>query len=167
MSDLDKLTHMATQADSGAAEIDAASSGPEVDENGQPIAVQAPTDYQHEAAAAVDLFAAMAVGYAPKCATVWTDAAKGRTAAALAPVMEKYGFSFGGMPPEITLLVVAGPLLWQSSRIVAAQINEEKRQPGPAPRMENGQPAQGPLPNVPNPGGPEVLKHAQVGLYPS
>lgn len=165
MSDLDQLTHMATQADSGAAEIDAQARGPELDENGQPVAVQQPPDFQHEAAAAVDLFAAMAVGYAPKCATVWTDAAKGRTAAALAPVMEKYGFSFGGMPPELTLLIVAGPLLWQSSRIVAAQINDEKRsQAQPAPRMENSQPVTVTRQNVPNPGGPEVLRHAQVAL---
>ena len=32
-------------------------------------------------------------------------------AAALVPVMEKYGFSFGNLPPELTFVVVAGPLL--------------------------------------------------------
>jgi len=165
--DLDQLAHMATQADSGAAEIDALARGPELDENGQPVPVELTPDYNHEATAAVDLFAALAVGYAPKCASVWTDAAKERTAQALAPVLEKYGFSFGGLPPEVTLLVVAGPLLWQSSRIVAAQINEEKR-PAPTPQsMEQGAPAPATAPNMQNPNGPEILQHAQVKLYES
>jgi len=79
----------------------------------------------------VDMFAAMAVGYAPKADSVWTEQAKARTAMALAPVMEKYAFSFGAMPPELTLIIVAGPLLWQTSKLVAAQMAEEKAKAKP------------------------------------
>lgn len=83
-------------------------------------------DYDTEARGAVDMFAALVVGYAPAAESVWTEPAKARTAAALAPVMEKYGFSFGSLPPELTLMIVAGPLLWQSSRLVAAQMAAER-----------------------------------------
>jgi hypothetical protein len=72
------------------------------------------------------MFTGFLVGYAPAAAGIWTPEAKQRTAAALVPVMEKYGFSFGALPPEITLLIVAGPLLWQSSRVVAQQIEADK-----------------------------------------
>lgn len=93
---------------------------------GEPGGPPAPPDYAIEARGAVDMFTACLVGYAPRTESVWSEAAKHRTAAALAPVMEKYGFSFGGLPPEWTLVIVAGPLLWQSSRLVAAQMAEEK-----------------------------------------
>jgi hypothetical protein len=124
--DLENLEQVAQQADGGAATVDE-STGEEVPQG---------ADYGIEARGAVDMFAAMVVGYAPKAEKVWTDAAKHRTAAALAPVMEKYGFSFGALPPELTLMIVAGPLLWQSSRIVAAQMAEEKAKSEPPPKVE-------------------------------
>lgn len=121
-TDLDNLDHIATQADAGAISMDT----PQAAEGqGGELAPQGP-DYFIEARGTVDMFTAMIVGYAPKCESVWTEPAKARTAAALAPVMEKYGFNFGAMPPELTLIIVAGPLLWQSSRIVAAQMAEDK-----------------------------------------
>ena len=165
MSDLDNLDHLATQADEGATAIDAAARGPELDENGQPVVQPEPTNYGTEAAGVVDMFTAMLTGFAPKTADIWTDAAKQRTALALAPVMEKYGFSFGTMPPELTLAIVAGPLLWQSSRVVAAQINAEKKaqaitvQDTTAPLVK-AQQAQEKAPM-----GPEVVTHPQMGLY--
>lgn len=124
MTDLDQLEHIARNADAGANELDAEARGPELDANGQPL--PPPPDFSTEATAMVDMGAAMLAGYAPRTATVWTPAAKARTAAALAPVLEKYGFTFGGMPCEVVLLITAGPLLWQSSRLVAEQINHDR-----------------------------------------
>lgn len=121
-TDLDNLDHLATQADAGAVSMD---TPPGAEGQGGELAPPGP-DYLTEARGTVDMFTAMMVGYAPKCEAVWTEPAKARTAAALAPVMEKYGFNFGAMPPELTLIIVAGPLLWQSSRIVAAQMAEDK-----------------------------------------
>lgn len=165
MNDLDQLTHLADQADAGAIEIDAAARGPELDGEGNPVVVAPPTDYQREAAGCVDMFAALVVGFAPKAAPIWSPEAKERTAMALAPVLEKYGFTFGNMPPELTLAIVAGPLLWQTSRVVAEQINEQRRKEGAqaiaaqvAPHAERD-----PAPESGN--GPQVVEHAQMGLY--
>jgi hypothetical protein len=163
-SDLDNLDYMAAQADSGAEAIDALARGPELDSNGQPIQPPSPTDYHTEAAGMVDVFAALLVGYAPQTESIWTGQAKTRTAQALAPVLEKYGVTLGGMPPELTLLIVAGPLLWQSSRVVAAQMAEAKRPA--AARVEEGAAPGQPKPDALNPDGPDVLRHAQVILYP-
>ena len=122
MEDLDRLDNIAAQADAGAVSMDTPQ---DAEGQGTELVPMGP-DYMMEARGTVDMFAALVVGYAPKAESVWTEAAKSRTAAALAPVMEKYAFSFGSMPPELTLLIVAGPLLWQTSRIVAAQMAEEK-----------------------------------------
>lgn len=168
MSDLDNLDHLAATADTGANEVDALARGPELDENGQPVVPAQPVNYGTEAAGVVDMFTAMLTGFAPKTSDIWTPAAKERTAMALAPVMEKYGFSFGAMPPELTLAIVAGPLLWQSSRIVAAQINADKKPQSLAvtdherPRVEV--PKENP-PEQKNPMGPETVTHPQMGLY--
>jgi hypothetical protein len=162
--DLDNLDHIATQADQGAMIMD----NPQGDTGeGGALAPQGP-DYMTEARGTVDMFTAMMVGYAPKCESVWTEPAKARTAAALAPVMEKYGFNFGAMPPELTLIIVAGPLLWQSSRIVAAQMADDKAKaakekpkadkpdPMTMAAQPTGQPEHAPAQDV----------HAQVKLYP-
>lgn len=159
MSDLDKLEHMAAQADIGAADIDAAARGPALDEQGQPLP-PAP-DFTTEAAAMIDMGAAMLAGYAPKTADVWTAEAKQRTALALAPVMEKYGFTFGAMPPEILLLITVGPLLWQSARIVSEQKQAEQAKNTP-PGRPGGIEA---VALQPVASGPETLTHPQMGLY--
>lgn len=168
MSDLDNLEHMAALADTGATEIDAAARGPELDENGQPVVQAGPVNYGTEAAGAVDMFTALLVGFAPRTAAIWTPEAKERTALALAPVLEKYGFSFGNMPPELTLAIVAGPLLWQSSRIVAEQINADKKPKSLAvteqPKVE-AQSKAAKVEQQQNPAGPEQVVHAQMGLY--
>lgn len=122
MDELDNLQGVAAAADAGATEMDGQNMAP-----GTEVAtVEQGPNYAMEARGMVDMFAAMAVGYAPKAESVWTEQAKARTAMALAPVMEKYSFSFGAMPPELTLVIVAGPLLWQTSKLVAAQMAEEK-----------------------------------------
>ena len=86
-----------------------------------------PMDYNAEAAQAVDMFAALVVGYAPKTADIWNDETKARVSAALGPVMEKYSVSFGALPPELKALVVAGPPLYMSMKIVAAQMQADRK----------------------------------------
>ena len=115
-----------------------------------------PIDYHAEAAQAVDMFASFVVGYAPKTAEIWNDGAKSRIAAALAPVLQKYGVNFGALPPELTLIIVAGPPLYMSAKIVAEQMRadrakkpEAKEKPAPAAGDE----------------APETLQHPQMGLY--
>ena len=165
MDDLDNLQGVAAAADSNAAELDGQNQAP-----GTEVAVieQGP-DYMTEARGMVDLFAAMAVGYAPKAESVWTEQAKARTAAALVPVMEKYAFSMGAMPPELTLIIVAGPMLWQTSKIVAAQMAEEKAKAKP---KEKDKPADGQgisevmaKPTGQPEQGPATPTHPQMALY--
>ena len=170
MEDLDKLDNLAAQADAGAVSMD---NPPGEDGQGTELVPMGP-DYMLEARGTVDMFAALVVGYAPKAESVWTDQAKQRTAAALAPVMEKYAFSFGNMPPELTLMIVAGPLLWQTSRIVAAQMAEEKAKAkkDAKPKDEPGsvvdtmtQAAQPAAPTGQPEPGPAVPVHPQMALY--
>lgn len=158
MDELDQFTHIAAQADAGAVAADLEALPPEQ----RPEEPPPPPDFEMEAAGAVDMFAAMACGFAPKATVVWTDAAKARTAQALAPVMEKYVFTFGAMPPEIMLAITAGPLLWQTAKCVGQQIEEQKAEakakaPPPKTGIERAaQEAQAV---------PETLVHSQMGLY--
>lgn len=125
MSDLDNMAAVVAEADAGAVAADAAATG-QAQEGAE--LVPAGPNYAGEAQGAVDMFTGLLVGYAPGTAEIWTPEAKQRTAAALAPVLEKYGFTFGNLPPEITLLVVAGPLVWQSARVVGQQAAKDKAQ---------------------------------------
>ena len=165
MDELDNLQGVAAAADSSAAALDGQNqtSGTEV------AVIEQGPDFMTEARGMVDMFAAMAVGYAPKAESVWTEQAKARTAAALVPVREKYAFSLGAMPPELTLIIVAGPLLWQTSKIVAAQMAEEKAKTKP---KEKDKPAdgQGISEVVAKPTGqpeqaPATPTHSQMALY--
>lgn len=109
-----------------AAEADAlAGVAPAAEGQGGPAGAAGP-DYGTEAAQAVGVFADLLAAYAPGTATIWTAEARQRTAAALGPVMEKHGWTMAGLPPELTLAVVAGPLLWQSARVVAAQVQYDR-----------------------------------------
>ena len=154
-TELDNLEGLVAQADAGAIALD-----PQAQ---QEEAAQAGPDYGTEARGAVDLFAAMVCGYAPKAESVWNEGAKARTAAALAPVMEKYGFTLGNLPPELTLAIVAGPLLWQSSKIVAAQMAQEKSQAKPQAQAQAQPQEANPAPEPGRAPAPEV--HPQVRLY--
>jgi hypothetical protein len=151
-SDLDALDAMAAQ-------VDADHTGTLPD--GTAIADQpAPIDYTTEAAATVDTFAALIGGYCPAAGELWDQERKRAVSMALAPVMEKYGFSLGALPPEITLIIVAGPLLYQTSKIVAAQMAQDKAKAKPAAQVTQAAPAQpGDL------GTPEVARHPQTSLY--
>ena len=90
------------------------------------------TDYTTEASGAVEMLAALIVGYEPKCLPLWDDPRKAGIAAALAPVMEKYNFSLGKIPPEITLLIIIAPPLYQSSKIIAEGMNKREAEAKPA-----------------------------------
>jgi len=145
--------------DSIAAEVDAEATG--TLPNGELIADQpAPVDYATEAAASVDMFAALVGGYCTPAGALFTDDKKRSIAGALAPVLEKYGFTFGALPPEITLLIVAGPVLYQSSKLVAA----EAKAAAPVKMHNDVTDSKGPLGGYQ---GPEVKRHPQEALYPA
>lgn len=153
MGDLDQLHGLALATDAEA--LPPQAEQPQIGEDGQPL--PPPPDFATEAAGAVDMFAALVVGWCPKAETIWTTETKGRIAGALVPVMEKYGFTFGNMPPEIMLIVVAGPPLWQSSRLVAEQINAERAEQAKQPARQVSAPPEDVAPATP--------VHAQMGLY--
>jgi len=151
INELDALT-------ATAAAIDADTLPPvaPVDENGQPL--PPPLDYATEAAGAVDFFAAMITGYCPKTEPIWSPATRSRVAAAVAPVFEKYNFTLGAMPPELTLLIVAGPPLYASAKLIAAQMQADKvESEKEAPKPENAA--------VKVEASPQQEVHDQVRLY--
>lgn len=137
-----------------AAEVDATTKPPELTPEGQPVPV---LDFGTEAQQAVDMFAGLVTGYAPATAELWSADAKARVSATLAPVLEKYGVTVGTLPPELLLIVTAGPLLYQTSKIVALQMQSDKAKPAPA--------AVSSAPTSAKPEAPEQLVHSQVALY--
>lgn len=143
-----------------AAAVDNQHAEPVLDEQGQPVQEPQAPNFELEAAGAVDTFAALVVGYAPKAAPLWDQPTKTRITQALAPVMEKYGFTFGALPPEITLIIVAGPVLYASSKVVAAQMAEQKA----AAQAERIQQANAQAKEVPGES-PAPAVHPQMGLY--
>lgn len=151
---LEALEGMAAQVDMELTPENFEPAAPEVAEPAGP-------DYGAEAGACVDIFAGLVCGVAPKAEAIWTPEAKDRTRQALAPVLEKWGVTLGGLPPELTLAIVAGPLLWQSARAVAETMDqkqaERKRQ------VQGGQVEQRPAPGPAVPDGPAV--HEQMALY--
>lgn len=124
MDDLNELETPEAYAIASAADTAAGVSTGNPDQVDQ-VAVAVP-DPTHEAMGVVELVAAMVCGYAPKATAIWTDTAKMRTAQALAPVMQKYGVSMGAFPCELTLVIVAGPVLWQSAKVMAEQAKTDK-----------------------------------------
>lgn len=148
-TELDQLATIAAEADAATAPP------PVVDPNAPPP--PPPVDYLREAGQAIETFTALVVGYAPATSEVWTDAAKARVTAALVPVMEKYAMTFGNLPPELMLLIVAGPPLYQSSKLIAAQMKSEKV----AKALEKPEAK----PAAAKPDAPELLVHPQVALY--
>lgn len=120
----------------------------EVEQPGQagdaamPGAPQGP-DYLTEARSMVDLGGALVTGYCPEAVVHWSDETKGNMAASLAPVMEKYGWTTGGMPVELTAALVCGPVVWASAQLIKAKIARER-----AAAIEAAQP---PRPREPAP----------------
>lgn len=127
-----------------------------VDPNAPPPPAPEPTR-QEQAGDLVNMFAGLVTSYAPDTLAIWTPEAKANSAAVIAPLLEKYNVSLINLPPELMAAVVVGPLLWQSSKIVAAKIARDRN---PQPRENpDGQPV--PEAEV-APGAPV---HSQMGLY--
>ena len=152
MNDLDQLAGMAAESDLGAKALDP------VDPNAPPPPPV--LNYQTEARGMVDMFAAFATGYAPKCAPIWDEETKARISIATAPVMEKYGFTLGNIPPELILVGVAGPVLYQTSKVIAQQINDDKAR-AEAKAKENA-----PQSSIATTASPELAVSPQTALYP-
>lgn len=74
----------------------------------------------------VNGFAGLLTGYAPATEAVWTEEARQRSAAVIAPLMVKYNFSLMAIPPELTAAMVVGPLLYRSAGIVAEKIKADR-----------------------------------------
>ncbi len=149
-SPLDQLDGLAAQAD--ADHLGALPDGALIAD--QP----APVDYATEAAGGVDMFAAMVGGYCPPAGALFTDDKKRAIVAAMVPVMEKYNFTFGALPCEVVLAIVAGPVLYQASKLVAKQMREESEQAKPAAAAKAvDAPEQA----------PETKRHPQESLYPA
>lgn len=157
MNDLDQLDHVAAAADEGAAMAD----NPGAEQEAQ--ALQAGPDYQGQALAGLDLFCGMVAGYAPETATVFDTATKGRIAAAAVPVMEKYGFTFEKIPPELVLLAVAGPPVYQAARMVATRIERDKAPKAPKEEQEQQGIERAAAAPLDRPAPPE--RHPQEALY--
>lgn len=116
---LDQLAGVAAAADLATADIENPGA-PEAE------AVPAAPDYATEASGLTDIVAALITGYEPRTVPLWGDERKAQIAAALAPVMQKYNLTLGNMPPELTLLVMAGPPLYQSMRIIAERMKPQQ-----------------------------------------
>lgn len=140
-----------------AAQVDADTTGTLPD--GTLIADQpAPTDYQTEAARTVDMIAAMIGGYCAPAGDLFTDDKKRAVVGALVPVMVKYQFSLGALPCELTLIIVAGPLMYQASKLVANQMRQEQA------KAQASKPAQ--VARQASTETPEQKRTPQEALYP-
>lgn len=152
--ELNGLAGLAAEVDGGAAAVAAPG-----DPNAPELAPAGP-DYSMEARGAVDMLGAMICGYSPKCEPLWGDDKKAAMAASVAPVMEKYGFTFGAMPCEMLALVVCGPVLYQSAKVIGREMAEEKARAAavtgqPAPASATAAPVEA----------PEVARHPQMALH--
>ncbi|KAI3589314.1 hypothetical protein D9X30_4897 [Cupriavidus sp. U2] len=134
---------------------------------GDPNAPELPApgpDYGAGARQTVDMFGALAVGFVPEAAPLWGDDTKARMSASLAPVFEKYGWDMAGaMPCELVAIVTCGPVLWQTSRLVAAKVEAAKAQAA-ATRGQSASTLQ--AADVIDPAEkPEGSVHPQMALY--
>jgi hypothetical protein len=136
--------------------------GPETVDHAGEVQPGGPPNYMLAAQQCVDMFVAMLTGYCEPAAALWTAEKKSNVALSLAPVMEKYKFTLDTMPVELGFLLVAGPLLFQSARMVAAQVARDKqaktKDQGRTVEVKNdtSKPADANGPGV----------HDQVRLYP-
>ncbi|MBR8254357.1 hypothetical protein [Burkholderia ambifaria] len=82
-------------------------------------------DYARGAAGIVDLASAALDGYAPGAG--WPDEKRAVMAASIAPVLEKYGWDIESSAPcELVALFVCGPALYQSAKLVALKIMQDR-----------------------------------------
>jgi hypothetical protein len=137
------------------------------------VAEPLPPGPDEQALDLVNAFAGFVVGYAPDTATIWTEEARGRSAAALAPLMIKYNISLMAIPPELTAAIIVGPLLYRSATIVAEKIKADRvaaaaaARPGASTRqaVEAAEPAAIAPGATESGAGPAVPVHPQMALY--
>lgn len=109
-AEVDTQAHEALNPGAAAAAAEAAANGP---------------DYAKGAAGIVELLSAMLDGYAPGAG--WHEQQRAQMAASVAPVIEKYGWDLNtAMPCELVALMVCGPALYQSARVVALKIQTDR-----------------------------------------
>lgn len=122
MPGLDALAGMAAAADAEAAGV----LNPAMASPGAPGApADMGPDYMKGAAGLVDLASAALDGYAPGAG--WPEEKRALMAASIAPVLEKYGWNVeGSLPCELVALMVCGPALYQSAKIVALKIAQDR-----------------------------------------
>lgn len=161
MDDLQALANTAAAADQGAMALDAP---PPVDQS-QGAPVPGAPDYASEAEGMVGMFCAFATGFAPAAEGIWTEGARKRTAEALTPVLAKYQVSLGGLPVELVFAITAGPLLWQTSKAVAMEMNAKKRE-AEAKQLAHDKPQDQRAPAPLDGAAPAPLVHPQMALYP-
>jgi hypothetical protein len=153
---MDTLETLGTLAASTDAESQAtAAAAIPVDPNASPP----PPSHEEQAVDLVNMFAGLVTSYAPDAAGIWSPEARAASAAVMAPVMAKYNFSMDRIPPELAAAVVVGPLLWQTSKIVALKMKEGRAQPAPEAPAATGTAEQ---PADTAPGAPV---HTQMALY--
>lgn len=91
----------------------------------QPGAAIPPGSFSDDASMCVDVFVDLSITYCPQVAPLWPEDKRRAVASALGRVFEKYNFTFARFGPEIALLMVAGPVLLQTSKVIAQQMNEQ------------------------------------------
>lgn len=109
-ADVDAQAHEALNPGAAQAAAEAAANAP---------------DYGKGAAGIVELVSAMLDGYAPGAG--WPEQQRTQMAASIAPVLEKYGWDLNtAMPCELVALMVCGPALYQSAKVVALKIQTDR-----------------------------------------
>lgn len=152
-ADLDAMQAEADRVDGAALGVDLA--------GGEPV--PAAIDYHLEASKMIDTIAAMLVGYCPPTAAVWVPERKAAVIEALVPVMQKYGITMDYLPCELVLIMVAGPALYQTAKLVAAQMREDVKKAA-AERANNPAPDKPAKPGEVS-GAPSTAVHPQTALY--
>lgn len=108
--EVDSMAYEALNPGAAAAAAEAAANGP---------------DYGKGAAGIVELVSAMLDGYAPGAG--WAEPQRTQMAASIAPVLEKYGWDLNTvMPCELVAIMVCGPALYQSAKIVTLKIQTDR-----------------------------------------
>lgn len=151
MESLNALDALAASTDATKADKVAAETPPD------PNAPPPPPSLEEQAEDAVNLFSGLIVSYAPETAEIWTPEAKKAAVTVLVPVMQKYGWSMFELPVELSAIMVLGPLLWRSFKIIAAKMKQAEKNKLSEPLQK---------PNV-TMEAPEIPRSPQMALYPN
>lgn len=150
MDALNELDALAASTDANNAATTAAQTP--VDPNAPPE----PPSLEEQSLDGINMIAMMFMQYAPETATVFTPEANKMAAAAMVPVMEKYGWTMFNLPCELTAAIVVGPMLYKASKIVAEKIKADRQLKAPQQQQK---------PNV-TVEAPDIPVSPQMALYP-